>query len=49
MKMFGFAAVLTGMLLASLAARRRVRHYPAPGLTDSDRRYGIDDFVDGLD
>lgn len=49
MKLFGFAAVLTGMLLASLAARRRRRHYPAPGLSDTDQRYGIDDFVDGLD
>lgn len=49
MKLFGFAAVLTGFFLVTLEAHRRRRLLAAPGLTDSDRRYGIEEFVDGLD
>lgn len=49
MKLFGFAAVLTGLVLVTLEARRRRRLRRTPGLADSDRRYGIDDLMDGLD
>ena len=49
MKLFGFAAVLTGIVLVTLNARRRRLRLVASKLSEIDRRYGIEDFVDGLD
>jgi hypothetical protein len=49
MKLFGFAAVLTGIVLVTLNARFRRTYHAAPGLKDTDRRYGIDEFMAGLD
>jgi hypothetical protein len=50
MKLFSIAAVLTGLVLMSMSVRRRRHHRPAaPGLADSDRRYAIDDLMNGLD
>ena len=43
MKIFTFAAVLTGLVLVSLAVKRRKAEQPV--LTDPDRRYSIDDLI----
>jgi hypothetical protein len=55
MKIFSIAAVLTGIVLVSLSVKRR-RHssglftMPAiPGVSEIDRRYAIDDLMNGLD
>ncbi len=49
MKLFSIAAMLTGLVLVTMTVRR-LRHIEmAPGLTDSDRRYAIDDLMNELD
>lgn len=49
MKLFGFAAMLTGFVLVTFEAVRRRRLLASPGLAKSDQRYGIEEFLDGLD
>jgi hypothetical protein len=49
MKLFSFAAFLTGIVLVTLNAKRRRTLHAAPGLRDTDQRYGIDEFMAGLD
>ncbi len=49
MKLFSIAAFLTGIVLVTMSVRRRKQHPPAPGLIDTDRRYAIDDLLNGLD
>jgi hypothetical protein len=52
MKIFSIAAVLTGILLVSMSVKRRRRSdglLALPGLSDADRRYAIDDLMNGLD
>lgn len=49
MKIFSLAAVLTGLVLVSMSYRRR-RYRPAGSApADTDRRYAIDDLMNGLD
>jgi hypothetical protein len=49
MKLFSFAAFLTGVVLATLNGKRRRAVHAAPGMRDTDHRYGIDEFMAGLD
>ncbi|HLB00855.1 MAG TPA: hypothetical protein VJO14_05680 [Bacteroidota bacterium] len=52
MKIFSLAAVLTGIVLVSLSVKRRKQHSglsALPSLLDADRRYAIDDLMNGLD
>jgi hypothetical protein len=49
MKLFSLAAFLTGVVLVTMTVRHRRQHRPAVGLTDADRRYAIDDLMNGLD
>ena len=49
MKLFSIAAVLTGLVLVTMTVRHRKHLAQAPGLTDSDRRYAIDDMMNELD
>ena len=49
MKLFSVAAFLTGFVLMTLNARRRGPIPAAPGMRDTDHRYGIDEFMAGLD
>ena len=49
MKLFSIAAVLTGLVLVTMNYRRRKMETPALGLADTDRRYAIDDLMNGLD
>jgi len=55
MKIFSIAAVLTGIVLVSMSVKRRRRPaglFASAGmgsLSDVDRRYAIDDLMNGLD
>jgi len=48
MKIFSIAAVLTGLVLVSISVRKKklsASPNAAPGLSDVDLRYAIDDLV----
>jgi len=55
MKMLSIAAVLTGIVLVSISVKRRRQSsglFAMPGmrgLSDVERRYAIDDLMNGLD
>jgi len=49
MKFFSIAAMLTGLVLVTMTVHRRKHPAQAPGLSDSDRRYAIDDLMNELD
>lgn len=49
MKLFSFAAFLTSLVLVGVSIHRRHRHSTAPGITDAEKRYAIDDLLNGLD
>ncbi len=49
MKFFSIAAMLTGLVLVTMTVRHRKQLAKMPGLTDSDRRYAIDDLMNELD
>ena len=49
MKFFSVAAVLTGLVLVSLGYRRKKERRVIAPLADTDRRYAIDDLMNGLE